>query len=321
MNERATYLLPIKRAEAGDVNELTSYLRWLSERLNVIVVDGSPRDVFEAHDESWSFVKHIVPAPEWRTANGKVWGVLTGVQAAANEKLVIADDDVRYDEASLARILDLLDSSAVVRPQNYFEPLPWHALWDTARSLLNRASGGDWPGTLAVRRSALLRTNGYDGDCLFENLELVRTVKAHGGVESVPLDLFVRRLPSTTGHFISQRVRQAYDEFARPARLAMQLALLPAMLLMLRRPRFLMMAGVATVALAEFGRRRDGGSQVFPAVASLLAPFWLMERAICSWLAVVARLQGGVRYGGKRMAKAATPERELRAKHREVVAA
>ena len=95
--------------------------------------------------------------------------------------------------------------------------------------LLNRVTGGDWPGTIAVRRSALAATGGYDGRALVENLELVRTVVAAGGREVLLDDLFVARRPPTSRHFWSQRVRQAYDELARPGRLAWQLGLLPAM--------------------------------------------------------------------------------------------
>src|SRR5215217_4010099 len=112
---------------------------------------------------------------------GKVGGVLTGVRLASHECLVVADDDVRYDADSLARVVEGLRGADVVRPQNYFTPLPWHARWDTARMLLNRMTGGDWPGTLGVRRSVLRATNGYDGRVMFENLELVRTVLAAGG--------------------------------------------------------------------------------------------------------------------------------------------
>jgi hypothetical protein len=54
------------------------------------------------------------------------------------------------------------------------------------RTLLNRASGGDWPGTLGVRRSALQRTGGYDGSAMFENLELVRG-EAHAGEHAADL--------------------------------------------------------------------------------------------------------------------------------------
>ncbi len=86
-----------------------------------------------------------------------------------------------------------------MRPQNYFSRLPWHARWDTARTLLNRSLGRDYPGTLAVRRSRMLAMGLYDGDVLFENLELIRTVRAHGGSTVAPLDLYVARVPPSAG--------------------------------------------------------------------------------------------------------------------------
>jgi hypothetical protein len=183
--------------------------------------------------------------------------------------------------------------------------------------LLNRLWGGDWPGTLGVRRSILRATDGYDGRAMFENLELVRTVLAAGGTESVPLDLFVARRPSTTSHFWSQRVRQAYDELARPVRLATQLAVLPLATLAVARFGWpaLAVGTVVVAGAAEIGRRRAGGTTVFPATSSLLAPAWLAERAVCSWLAVGARVVlGGVPYRGTVLRHAATPMPVLRAR-------
>ena len=250
--------------------------------------------------------------------NGKVRGVLTGLHRASNERLVIADDDVRYEPEALARIVAMLDDADVIRPQNYFHPLPWHARWDTARILLNRMTGGDWPGTLAVRRSILEATDGYDGGVLFENLELVRTVLAAGGTEAVLLDLFVRRRPPPAQHFWSQRVRQAYDELARPVRLGVWLSVLPLVmaLVLTQRWRLLTLLLGSTIGLAECGRRRGNGETVFPRSASLLAPAWVAERAVCSWLALGARLvYGGIPYHGTIIARPATSMRELRRRH------
>ena len=153
-------------------------------------------------------VRHL--RPEIQTTNGKVAGVMTGVRAARHECVIIADDDVRYRRAELVRMLGLLQQHEVVRPQNFFHPLPWHARWDTARSLLNRLGDGDWPGTLGVRRSMLLEAGGYSGEVLFENLELVRTMRAAGGREAVPLDLFIVRRPASATSLLSR------SEFVRP---------------------------------------------------------------------------------------------------------
>ena len=316
---RFTYVLPLRSEQSVAETELTPYLAWLAARAVTIVVDGSPTPVFDAHALAWGhMVRHVAPAPDLATPMGKVGGVLTGVRLASHDCLIIADDDVRYDDSSLGGVIGALQSADVVRPQNYFSPLPWHACWDTGRSLLNRLHGGDWPGTLGIRRSVLLRTGGYDGSAMFENLELVRTIVAAGGREMAPLDVFVARRPSSTGHFLSQRVRQAYDELARPGRLAWQLAVLPvtaASIVVAGWPALGAVA-VGVALLAEAGRQRAGGARYFPVRASLLAPAWLAERAVCSWLALGSRvLFGGVRYRGTVLRHAATPLRVLRERH------
>ncbi|WP_433387020.1 glycosyltransferase [Micromonospora sp. KLBMP9576] len=310
------YVLPLRWTDDADLPGLTRYLGWLSARVDVTVVDGSPPELFARHGRAWrGLLRHLRPDPALRGVNGKVTGVLTGVAAARHEHVVIADDDVRYDEAGLRAVHRLLDRVDLVRPQNYFDPLPWHAWWDTGRTLLNRALGADYPGTLAVRRSTFLAMGGYDPDVLFENLELIRTVRAYGGTEAAPAWLHVRRLPPDTAHFLGQRVRQAYDDLAQPARLVASLAVLPALAAAVaaRRPGLLLAAAVSTVALAEAGRRRGGGTSVFPPATALAAPLWVLERGVCGWLAVGRRvLFGGVRYAGGRVRRAAHFERTLR---------
>lgn len=308
-----SYILPIKVSQVDDSRDLEGYLQWLSERVQVIAVDASAPDLFEHHATRWAVDVHVQPNPRLKTLNGKVWGVLTGLELAAHDFVIVADDDVRYDNRALSRINDLLHRAEIVRPQNYFRPVPWHAAWDTGRTLLNRISGGDWPGTLALRKSFL--GSGYGRDSLFENLQMVRSVQASGGREYVARDLYVRRIPPTTRHFVSQRVRQAYDEWARPARFAWQLALLPALtLLALKGPATLPFVAAAVIGAAEAGRRQAGGRAYFPLAASLLAPLWLTERMFCAWLALATRLIfGGVRYHGAIIREPATSVRELRA--------
>jgi hypothetical protein len=198
-------------------------------------------------------------------------------------------------------------------PANFFAPMVWHAAWDTARILVNRATGHDWPGTMVLRRSALTASPRYDGNVLFENLELMRTVEAYGGRVQVAQDLFVARRPPTIRHFLGQRRRQAYDDLAQPARLAVMLAVVPAAVLV---PRRAVVVGAALcIALAETGRRRAHGRRVFPWDASLLAPAWLAERGLLSWWAVWLRTAGGgVSYSGIELLRAANPPRLLRAR-------
>jgi Glycosyl transferase family 2 len=314
--EPVSYILPIKSAAPDTSSELRAYIEWIAARAEVIVVDGSSDAIFAAHDREWgSLVRHVSPAADLVSPMGKVGGVLTGLRLASHECVIIADDDVRYDSTSLAQLVAALATADVVRPQNYFEPLPWHARWDSSRMLLNRLTGGDWPGTLGVRRSRLEATNGYDGSVMFENLELVRTVLASGGRETVLYGAYVLRRPSTARHFWSQRVRQAYDEIARPARFISQLAVLPIVIALAITREWLAIAiwAAALVAAAEIGRRREHATRFFPASTPLFAPLWAAERAVCSWLALGARIfLGGVPYRGAILHRAATPMRVLR---------
>ncbi|MER6591925.1 hypothetical protein ABT214_08760 [Micromonospora purpureochromogenes] len=252
------YVLPLRWSDDADLAELTGYLRSIAALVDVTVVDGSPPEVFARHAAAWRGVlRHAAPDPAVRGVNGKVRGVLTGVAMARHEHVVIADDDVRYDEPGLRAVHRLLDTADLVRPQNYFDPLPWHAWWDTGRTLLNRALAADYPGTLAVRRSTFRAMGGYDPDVLFENLELIRTVRAYGGTEAAPAGLHVRRLPPTAAHFRGQRVRQAYDDLAQPVRLLTSLAVLPGVLAALAATSALSGLGLGWIG----GLARSGDSQ------------------------------------------------------------
>jgi hypothetical protein len=311
----AEYVLPLRWHDDRELGELAAYLQQLSRWVDVTVVDGSASDLFAAHSRAWGEnVQHCVPSP-WPGANGKVKGVMTGLSRARHDIVIIADDDVRYDLATLTAVVAAMNVADLVRPQNYFAPLPWHARWDTARTLINRAFGSDYPGTLAVRRALLMAGGGYRGDVLFENLELIRTVKALGGRERRADDLFVARRPPRLSQFLGQRVRQAYDDFAQPARLIAELLLLPLALLSSGRPSRLLTMALIGCGVAEFGRRRAAGRAAFGPTSALWAPAWLAERAITVWLAFGARIVfGGVKYGDGRLRDSASSGRTLAAR-------
>ena len=323
--EPFSYIVPLRWTVPGPIEGLATYLGtvagWADE---VIVVDDSPAELFAAHAGALPpEVRHLRPDPGRSSPNGKVDGIITGVELARNERIVVADDDVRWGRDTLTDAVSLLDEAELVRPQNHFSPLAWHARWDTARSLLNRVFTGDrqfpvgdFPGTFALRRGHLLAIGGYDGTALFENLELMRKVAAAGGRIVTRLDLYVPREPPTFAHFRSQRVRQAYDDWAMPGRMAAFLAIVPGLVWLLaqRRRRIALVVALAPAAIAEAGRRRAGGTAHFPVSGSLLAPFWVAERAICVWIAFWRGINGrGVHYGRGRLTRAATSTGRLRA--------
>src|SRR5581483_9397132 len=117
----ATYILPIRLRDSAAAGELPGYLRSLPD-VEIIIVDGSSPQTFAAVERLVAplEVTHVLPIVAG--TNGKARGVLTGLAMARTEKIVVADDDVRYDQESLRRVLRMLDDADVVRPQNYFSP-------------------------------------------------------------------------------------------------------------------------------------------------------------------------------------------------------
>ncbi|HEV6951874.1 MAG TPA: glycosyltransferase family 2 protein [Promicromonospora sp.] len=322
------YLLPLRRAavDPAELAELASYLRRLARHLPVVVADASPPEVRQWHAAAWGARVRSIAVPDVPAGtNGKVIGVRTALAATTEPRVVVADDDVRYPVGTLRRVVAVLDHADLVEPQNAFAPAPWHARWDTARTLVNRAFCHDYAGTVAFRRTAL-GDDAYDAGVLFENLELERTVLARGGrVEHVP-DLVVPRRPPSARRFAEQRVRQAYDSFAQPPRLLAELALAPLLVAAavaaathrasVRRGGRAVLGALlgGAVVVAEVGRRRAGGSTHYPPTAPLWAPAWLLERAVAAWVAVGWRLGGGVPYAGTRLRRAAHSLRDLRAR-------
>ena len=308
MSQDLSYILPPEPSRGRERRELDRYVRWLSRRVQLIVVDGSDPDRVRAHRERWGSIATLaVPDADVRCLNGKVRGVLTGLRRARHEHVIIADDDVRYDDEAL-RMQELLRNADLVRPQNFFDPIPWHAHWDTSRMLLNRALGNDHPGTLGVRRSFLTSIGGYDGGVLFENLELVRTVLAAGGRVVDAPEMYVRRLPPTTARFLNSAFARRTTTWRNP----------PGWRSSWCSGRRLdggaastwgfLAAAVASVLVAQVGRLRHGGNRVFDRVSPFFAPFWMVERACLVWLAVFRRFsRGGCTYAGGVIRRAATP--------------
>lgn len=315
------YVLPLKADANHDFIELGAYLGNVVSVVDVTVIDSSREAAFQAIGAALpSNVRHIrADSNALPGHNGKVINVMVGVRMSRHDHIVIADDDVRYRPSELRQMNALLGTFDLVRPQNYFASLPWHARWDTSRSLINRALGSDYPGTLGVRRSVLIAAGGYRSDVLFENLELIRTIRAAGGRECRADGLFVARIPSSTRKFFSQRVRQAYDDFAQPYRLGLELLVLPAFVASLTAPAVFLAFLLLPMVLAEAGRRRASGQSVFRPSSALWAPLWTIERALCVWVAIALRVRGGVPYGGARIRCAGSSMRQLAAKNQSAV--
>jgi hypothetical protein len=313
--ERGVYLLTIRRVrfDEDEAEKFRDYFRLIADAgCGVLVIDGSPSDVFAAHRKMWGGVcMHAPVDPQHKYLNGKVNGIHTGVAIAAHERIILADDDIRYTPADLRRMIELLADYEMVRPQNYLRPLPVWARTEAARMLINRAwiAEGDYPGTLGVRRASMLRVGHYDGDVLFDNEEIVRHFRAHGANISYARDFFILKRPPTFRKWLEQRPRQAYEDFVMRAKTAF-FALLPPALALIRLTAgrrwslaFVVVVALGAVTLAARGLG-DGAGRFFPAWLPLYAPLWVIERAASTYWAFYWRVaHGGYPFGNKLIAK------------------
>ena len=278
----------------------------------MLIVDGSPAPVFEQHHRAWGALgAHVGVDPQYRYLNGKVNGVHTGVALSRCERIILADDDIRYTPENVARMCELLDRHEMVRPQNYLSPLPWWGRMEAARMLINRGTlrTGDYPGTCGIRKSAMLRVGHYDGDVLFDNEEIVRHFILQGADVCHANDFFILKRPPTLTKWREQRPRQAYEDFVMRAKTVLFMAVLPlgATLGIVSGAGALLAYGAAVsataFALAARGRR-GGAHRFFPAWVPLYAPLWVLERAVSVYWALYWRLRyGGYPFGDKLLSK------------------
>jgi hypothetical protein len=244
--------------------------------------------------------------------NDKVNGIHTGVEVAPNEKIILADDDIRYTPANIDQMSRLLDDYEMVRPQNFLSPLPWWARMESARMLINRATLriGDYPGTCAFRRSTMLRVGHYDGDVLFDNEEIVRHFALAGATINYAIDFFVQKRPPTLRKWKEQRPRQAYEDFGLRAKTALFLSLPVLMLLSAIGAGVagfvicLLTISIFSIALACAGGARGVASDFIPPWTCLYAPLWIVERSFSTYWAVYWYLRhGGYPFGDKLLTK------------------
>jgi hypothetical protein len=314
--KRCTYLLPIRRAafSGAEAAELAEYFRLVNEAgCDLLIVDGSPALVFEQHGQVWrGLARHEAVDRSFGYLNDKVNGIHTGVNLAATEKIILADDDIRYTTNNIAAVSELLEQFEVVRPQNFLSPLPWWARMEAARMLINRATlrTADYPGTCAFRRSTMLRVGHYDGDVLFDNEEIIRHFARAGASVSYALNLFVQKQPPTLRKWKEQRPRQAYEDFGLRGKTAL-FATLPFVAaglgIALGVQGLLLFAGLlagGSFALALGGRLRGTAARHFPFSVCLFAPLWVLERTASTYWAVYWHLtRGGYPFGDKILSK------------------
>jgi hypothetical protein len=313
---QCTFIIPIRHESVDElkIQRFGVYLQMLGRAgCEVLVVDGSPTAVFAAHARIWNeHCCHVAPDPQYTYLNGKVNGVHTGVDLASCERIIVADDDIRYRPEDLKWICHLLDRFEMVRPQNFISPLPWWARLETARILINRGSlrAGDYPGTCGFRRSTMRRVGPYDGDVLFDNEEIVRHFALREANINYATDFFILKRPPTLTKWIEQRPRQAYEDFVMRAKTVAFLSVLPVTVAITvwlgPRAGLLLLAVLflASVLLSGRGLLRDSAYRAFPVSSPLFAPLWIVERSISVYWALYWKARyGGYPFGQRLLSK------------------
>ena len=314
----ATYLLPIRRSVFSkfEACQFADYFKRLDAAgCEVFVIDGSPSEVFAEHAKIWSDVcRHEVVDSRFTFLNDKVNGVHSGVALATTDKIILADDDIRYDKIDIQRMCVLLDKFEVVRPQNYLrdDVRPW-VLMEAARMLINRAilRTADYPGTCGFRRQTFLNASEYDGDVLFDNEELIRHFARRGARIAYENDFFILKRSPTFRKWLEQRPRQAYEDFGLRGKTLLFASILPLAVVItaiggiFALAWFWLVIHIISGALAVIGRKRGTAAQYFDWFhAPFYASSWIFERAISTWVAFYWRIRfGGYPFGRRLLCK------------------
>jgi hypothetical protein len=261
---------------------------------DVLVVDGSAPQQFDKNRRVIRWVaRHVAPLPSHHRPAG-IDPVAAAADFAANEKVIVADEAVRYTASDVDQLCDLLELHEVVVPQNYLDPLPWWGGIEAARILVHRGiePTGDG-GTFGFRRTAVRGLRAIE---VMEELdEPVRRLGMRGAEVFAAHDVFVRREPPLLNQWLRELPSRADAEFALPVKTAVFFALLPVALLLAvvggleLATGYASAIGFASLALAIRGRA--GAAPFFPLRACLYAPVWVLERSISVYWALLRKLR------------------------------
>jgi len=298
---RCTYLVIIDgdRETSGDLHDLASYLSALSVAgCEVVIVDASPSPAFENHRRVLRWVsRHLAVRPRYRSFVGGIDIVRTAVDVSNCDRIIVADENVRYAPAAIESLCGLLDTHEVVEPQDYFEPLPWWSGIEAGRMLVHRGIEPvpDHGVTFGFRKSAVRGLRGVDivscnGD------DPVRRLASQGAEIFSASDIFVRRLPPALDHWLRERPKQADDDFAMPLKTVFFFALLPMAVLLAMTGGLRVVGGyagaIAVMSMVLAIRGRSGAAIFFPMRACLCAPLWVLERSVSVYWALFRKLSG-----------------------------
>jgi hypothetical protein len=165
-------ILDPRRQDRLRPTSLTDFAAYLSTvavaGLEVIVAELP--ETFDDNDQVLRWVGHHVRIrPQHRSLSGTIDPLRVAMDVASWDKVIVADERVRYGAGTLHQIQALLDAHEVVEPQDYFDPLPWWGGIDAGRMLVHRGVDRlpDHGATFGFRRSVLRGLRAIDAGAAF----------------------------------------------------------------------------------------------------------------------------------------------------------
>ena len=297
---RCSYLVVLENASssAAELRDLAAYLSEIAVlNFEVIVVDGSAPEARDANRRVLRWVgRHIAAGPQHLGPFGNVDAVRAAIDLSSCDKVIVADAHIRYSQNALDDLTTLLELHEVVEPQDYFDPLPWWGGIEAGRILVHRSISPlpDHGSTFGFRKRAVRGLRSIDPTAAAH--DYVRRFASQGAEVFTSMRLFVRRIPPAFSDWIRELPRRADEEFAVPAKAALFIMLLPA-IIGVALTGGVRMAGVCAAAIAFLSialalRGRIGAGRFFPWRACFFAPLWILQCSVSIYFALLWRVSG-----------------------------
>ncbi|HEX2963720.1 MAG TPA: hypothetical protein VHO43_18125 [Ignavibacteriales bacterium] len=302
--KHCTYIFTIQRAvpRGADIQEISDYLALLnSAGCDVIVVDGSPLEVYAAHEGAWfNLCRHVKIDSRYRSASTYVNSIYTGAALAVCQRIIAASEKVRYTPDDVLRMCELLEHFELVRPQNYLFPLNWWSQVESAGILVNRTvfPGGDSPETIGFLGSTFHKFCSRKDKAFDQTEDITRQFIMHQAKVCFALDFLIQKNSPPFNEWCTKCFRETYKNFSFSLRPCIFLLLIPMGILLqfffgTRAFLFYCAAVILSAVTIAFLGRFRGGRRFFPLRLSFAAPAWLMERILCHYKTLFWLLRPG----------------------------
>ena len=316
---RCSYLVVLENASrpADQLHDLAAYLSDIAASdFEVIVVDASSPEHLEENRRVLRWVcRHTAAKPQHVTGFGKIDVLRAAIDLASCDKVIVADEHVRYSPEALDDVTALLEMHEVVEPQDYFDPMPWWGGIEAGRILVHRSISPipDRGSTFGFRKRSVSGLRSLDHAALAH--DYVRRLASQGAEVFTSMQLFVRRMPPAFSDWIRELPRRAEEEFRMPATAVLFFMLIPSLIAVTllggARMAGTIAAGIAFASIGLALRGRIGAGRFFPWRACFFAPVWILQRSVSIYCGLLWRVSRGgeprripitVRAGGEQVA-------------------